>query len=163
MKESLIIIQSGDYSNDDAYERVLTYVSKKNYVGGYGMQLPPNRENAIKAFYWAEQNSNYENSRYIWHFAISLPKKTDNYEFLQFGDKIAMLFAYNYQVLYSLDLEKTHPHIHFAVNAYSYHPDHPLLSEDIFDEYMAVCLNMLQHTYPDYKARITEGRIRLDV
>lgn len=74
-----------------------------------------------------------------------------------------MLFAYNYQVLYGLDLETPYPHLHFAVNAYSYRPDHPLLSEELFDEYMATCLNILQHTYPKYKARITEERIRLDV
>ncbi len=155
MKESLIIIQPGEYSNSDAYESVLTYISKKDYVGGYGIPLPPSRNALIKSFYRIEQNSNYQNSRYLWHFVISLPTKTDNKKFLQMADNIAIQIAYHYQVVYALDLEKEHSHIHFTINAYSYQPDYPPLSEEIFENYMRTSLCILQNTYPMYQAKLT--------
>ena len=160
MKESFIIIQPGDYANTDAYECVLTYVSKKDYVGGYAIPLPPTRDNLITAFYKAEKASNYQNSRYIWHFVISLPEKVDYKKMLHMSDHIAMQMAYQYQVVYALDLQKSHPHIHFAVNAYSYHPDQPLLSEDLFEKYIAIARDILQNTFPAYRAKVTIREVK---
>ena len=155
MKNSLIIIQPGDYANSDAYESVLTYVTKKDYVGGYVIPIPPTRDSLIAAFRSAEENSDYQNSRYLWHFVISLPEKVNYKLYLQMADEIAMRFAYMYQVVYALDLQTSHPHIHFAVNAYSYHPNQSPLSEDYFDQYMQMTLVILQNTFPKYKAKLT--------
>lgn len=155
MKESLIIIQPGDYANGDAYESVLTYVSKKDYVGGYAIPIPPTKETLISAYRLAEESSDYQNSRYLWHFVISLPEKVNYKTFLQIADQIAMHIAYEYQVVYALDLQKSCPHIHFAINAYSYHPNQSPLSEDLFEKYIRTAFNILQQTYPLYKTRIT--------
>ena len=154
MSKSLIIIQPGDYANEDAYESVLTYLSKKAYVGGYAITIPPTRETLISDFRRVESASNYQTARYIWHFVISLPEKVNYKTLLQMGDQIAMYMAYQYQVVYALDLETGHPHLHFAVNTYSYQPNCEPLSEDLFERYLQVALNILQHTFPSYKAEI---------
>ena len=155
MKNSLIIIQPGDYANSDAYDAVLTYVTKKDYVGGYAIPLPPTKDSLISAFRSAEENSDYQNSRYLWHFVISVPEKVNYKLYLQMADEIAMRFAYQYQVVYALDLQTSHPHIHFAVNAYSYDPNQSPLSEDYFNQYMQMALIILQNTFPMYKAKLT--------
>lgn len=154
MSNSLIIIYTGEYSNDDAYERVLSYVSNKNYVCGYAVPVPIERNSLIASYREANENSNYETSRYIWHFTISLPEISNLGRFMSVANSIAKVFAYDYQVLYSLDLATGHPHIHFAINNYSYHPERCPLSEDLFDAYIKQSLSILQSFYPTYKAKI---------
>lgn len=154
MKKSLIVIYSGDYSNGDAYERLLTYVSKKNYVCGYGIPIPIERNYAIQSFYQAQDLSTYTCTRQLWHFTISLPDKTDLVHFMQLADHIAILFGYQYQVVYALDLEKPHAHIHFAINCYSHLPEQPPLSEELFQSYLAQSISLLQSYYPQYKASV---------
>lgn len=153
MKNSLITLYPGSYSNYDAYDNVLAYVLKKKYPCGYAIPIPIENNSIISAFRYIEENSNYQVERYIWHFTISLPETSDLTKFMSVADNIAMLFGYNYQVIYSLDVEKRHPHIHFAVNNYSYHSEVPPLSDNQFESYINQGLDILKGYYPQYQAK----------
>ena len=152
MNKSMIIIYPGSYDNTDAYESVLTYVSKKDYVFGYAIPQPLSRDSLIVSYRLAEEKSNYVGSRYIYHFTISIPSKNHLKHLLELADNIAITFGHHYQVTYSLDLETDHPHVHFAVNAYSYQPTYPYLTEGVFDIYIQDSCRLLQSYFPQYNA-----------
>ena len=75
MNNIQIIFPAGNYDNCDAYEAVLTYVSNKQFISGYGIPLPVTRNSSIISFYKAEATSKHISSRYIWHFQITFKER----------------------------------------------------------------------------------------
>lgn len=153
MKKNLIIVCAGNYSNSDAYERVLSYIVQKRYIGGYGFPFPPNRESAVREFYRCEEISDYDSTRKLWHFTISLPSlKTTT--LLHWAEAITQVFSKEYDILYGIDLDPGHYHIHFAVNTYGYFPNIPPLTSSLFHSYLLTIKQLLSATYPDRQTLI---------
>ena len=150
MKNSIIKLPAGLYSNEDVYERVLYYVSHKDYIGGYAIFPPFNTDYIVKQFQISEDTSFYSSERKIWHFIISVSNIRSHQNLLLLAERIAFLFSYNYQVLYALDLETGKYHLHFAVNAYSYHPKTEPLSDFLFLQYVEKIKVILSETFPNH-------------
>lgn len=160
-KNLLIIVCAGDYSNSDVYERVLSYIIRKDYIGGYGFPLPPEKESILSEFYRCERISDYDSDRKLWHFTISLPGlKTAT--LLRLAETITQVFAGKYDLLYGVDLEPGHYHIHFAVNTYGCFPNAPLLTPPLFHSCLLEIKHLLSTQYPNRQVEILykeEGRI----
>lgn len=154
MNNIQIIFPIGEYSNGDAYEAILTYVTSKLYPSGYGIPIPVTRDNSIIYFYKAQANSNQQSARYLWHFTINFKeKRKDLTQIMLMGQQIAYLFSSAYQVVYGLDLGTDHTHLHFAVNAYSYHPDAPVLSNELMEVYVQQMEQIIKFNYPYYQVK----------
>lgn len=161
MKKNLIIVCAGDYSNSDVYERVLSYIIRKDYIGGYGFPLPTDKESVLNEFYRCEETSDYDSNQKLWHFTISLPGMRAT-TLLHLAETITQTFAGKYDLLYGVDLEPGHYHIHFAVNVYGYFPKIPLLTPPIFHTYLLNIKQLLLTQYPNRQTEILykkEGRI----
>lgn len=148
MSDIQIIVMEGKYDNDDAYNCVLGYIGQKAYLGGYGFHYIPELS-IIEQFKMSETFSNYSGSRKIWHFVITFQQSWNHINLLEIAVQSAKLFSPDYQVLFGLDLEGTTPHLHFGVNAFSYHPDTPILSEEIMDYYLRHIQSLLSKQYPN--------------
>lgn len=148
MKPNVINVCKGEYSNSDAYESTIYYACSKNYIGGYGFPLPAAPEEIIRYFYYAQEASNFIADRSVWHFNVSIADLKNHTTYLLLADAIASLFAKNYQVLYSLDLEPGRYHLHFVVNNYSYHPDTAVLTPERFYQYNLLIEEIIQNLYP---------------
>lgn len=147
MSDIQITVMEGEYDNVDAYNRVLGYIGQKTYLGGYGFRCIPELS-IIEQFKMSETFSNYSSLRKIWHFAITFQDVWPVTTLLQIAVQTAELFSPDYQVLYALDTERT-PHLHFGINAFSYHPDSPVLSKEIMDNYLNHLHNLLSGQYPN--------------
>lgn len=146
MSDTIIKVMPGDYSNDDAYKLTLGYISDKAYIGGYGFS--PNLPlSIIEQFQLSEHYSNSANTQKMWHFAIMPYKEYNHTTLLQLAVKISFLFAPQYQILCALDLLRKGkpciPHLHFGVNAFSYHPDTPALSPELMHNYINEIQNIV--------------------
>lgn len=149
MSDIRIEVFKGDYSNEDAYELVLHYIGGKTYLGGYGFLLNESFP-IIQQFQLSEDSSKYCNpdSRKIWHFGITFLCPHDHTELLQLGVQIALEFCADYQVLYGLDTEGHGPHLHLGVNAFSYHPDTPVLTTEKMRAHIVSIQRFLSSQYP---------------
>lgn len=147
MSDIRIEALSGDYSNDDVYERLLGYISQKSYIGGYGFAYNPDIS-IIEQFRLSETYSSNSSLRKMWHFIITFSTSWNHQPLLQLADFVAKGFSLEYQVLFGLDTEQGNPHLHFGVNAFSYHPDHSVLSEEIMHDYLKQLQAFLQNHYP---------------
>ena len=47
MSDIRIETPDGSYDNEDAYNRVIGYISNKTYFGGYGFYYSPNPDSSI--------------------------------------------------------------------------------------------------------------------
>lgn len=148
MSDIQITVMAGGYDNEDVYNRVLGYIGQKAYLGGYGFRCIP-KLSIIEQFQMSETFSNYSNSRKIWHFAITFLDSWKNICLLEIAVQAAKLFSSDYQVLFALDLEGAAPHLHFGINAFSYHPDTPVLSEEIILTYLEHIKYLLSLQYPN--------------
>ena len=157
MKNSIIKLIAGSYENTDAYEGVLTYVISKDYVGGYSLNFPLERDSVISQFHSAEEYSSHFNSRMIWHFTVSIGDIRSHNKLLLLGAQIASLFADKYQVIYSLDLKPGKYHLHFAVNAYSYISCVEPLSDFYFMGYVSLISEILHTHFPTYPVKFVDG------
>ena len=146
---NIINVCAGEYSNSDAYESTIHYVYSKNYYGGYGFPVFATAEEIIKYFYYAQETSKHIADRSVWHFNVSIAGLKNHTTYLLLANAIASLFADNYQILYSLDLEPGRYHLHFVVNNYSYHPDTTLLTPERFYQYHLLIENIIRTLYPD--------------
>lgn len=154
MKTSIITKFAGTYDNPDVYDKVLTYVSQKDYIGGYALEYPLIRDSVIRQYYKAEANSLYEVDHKIWHFSVSVSDVRSHRTLLLLADKIAALFALHYQVYYALELKPGLYHLHFAVNAFSYFPMTPPLTEPTFDYYLDTVKSILSEEFPKHIPQI---------
>ena len=141
-----IEVPIGDYDTDDAYNNVLGYVSKKACIGGCGFSCNPELS-VIEQFRLSETCSQFYQPQKIWHFFITFSQKWDYNQLLKMAVSIADDFSPWHQVLFGLDEKGRNPHLHFAVNAYSYHPDYPVLSEETMKGYMKKIQNFLAFNY----------------
>lgn len=146
MSEIQIIVMEGNYANDDAYRYLLGYISQKAFLGGYGFCCKPGFT-IIEQFKMSEKYSNFSSLRKMWHFVITFQTDWKDISLLNIAVQAAQLFAPEYQILFALDLKGT-PHLHFGVNAFSYHPDSPILSKEIMDSYLKSIQERLSVQYP---------------
>lgn len=137
----------GDYENHDVYENVLNYIAKKTYAGGYGFSCIPDYP-ISEQFRMSKTCSSDSSARKMWHFIITFSASWNHQPLLQLANTVSMGFAPEYQILYGIDTEKGNTHLHFGVNAFSYHPDHPVLSEEIMLDYLTQLQTFLQSRYP---------------
>ena len=143
----------GEYSNDDAYVNVLKYLSKKAYLGGFGYS--PNLPVSIaEQFQLSELCSKADSQQKVWHFCICFSQSWDHTALLKMAVWIASTFSEKYQVMYALDLERNGkpaiPHLHFCVNAFSYHPDLPPLSKELMKQHLEMIQQELSAQYYPY-------------
>ena len=157
MKNSIIKLIAGPYENSDAYESVLTYVIKKEYIGGTSLAFPLDRDSVVTQFHYAEENSSHFSSRMIWHFTVSVGDIRNHNKLLLLGAEIASIFAPNYQVLYALDLETGKYHLHFAVNTYSIIPTVEPLSDFHFMGYVSLISKILRTYFPTHPVTFVDG------
>ena len=170
MSDIRIEVFKGDYSNDNVYEWVLGYIAKKDCIGGYGFTCNPNIP-IIEQFKRSEYYSLQENPQKIWHFCITFSWHCDYNWLLQLAVWIAKYFSPGYQVLYGLDTERSGGsysptgkyhyssknskgnalHLHFAVNAFSYHPEASVLTPEI----MHNCLKRIQENLSQMNPDLT--------
>ena len=151
MKTSTIRLEiaPGAYDNDDAYEKVIGYIMKKHVIGGYGYN-PFEIGNIIPQFELSKLTSHQTSQRNIWHFYITFSDIRNVEELYTIADMFAQLFAPHYQIIFGVDI-KGKPHLHFAVNAYSYHPDIPTLTHFLIEPIMHNILHLLHIYYPSHK------------
>ena len=143
----------GTYDNDSAYEYVLTYIHAKYLTGGYGY-YPLDIESIIHDFEKSKSHSSYKQERNIWHFAITFSPEYNHYPdffFMNLAHQVALIYCKNYQIYYSLDKDTDNPHIHFAVNAYSYHPQVEPLSNQKMEQLFHYTHSILNHIFPKTK------------
>ena len=136
MSDIRIEVFSGDYSNSDAYNRVLGYIGQKAFVFGYGFSLDPNHT-IIEQFQQSETYSFYQNPQKIWHFILTFSRRWRLDNLLNLGELISSYFKNDYQVLCGLDTLGQNPHLHFGVNAFSYNPSIPVLDHNRMKACMA--------------------------
>lgn len=147
MSDFRLEVFPGAYSNEDAYKLVLDYIKRKYYICGYGFSLSPTLS-ILQQYQHAQEYSNQTGSRLIWHFVLTFSEPWKYQTLLQLANQIAILFSEDYQVLYGLDTEGHAPHLHFGVNAFSYHPDSPILSEERLRTYLSMIEDLLLSQFP---------------
>lgn len=155
---SLIIYKKNCYTNDDAYERVITYC-QKDLIGGYLLELPLTRDSVINQFQACENNSIYYIDSKLWHFVISISDLNNSRILQSLADQIAALFCPNYQVIYGIDLDPNHYHIHFVVNAYGYTSKVPPLDLEGFEHYTHLIAILLKEKFPTHTPKIYQKEI----
>lgn len=149
MSDIRIAVMEGDYDNEDAYNRLLGYIGQKSYLGGYGFCFAPGFP-IIEQFRLSEACSSQASPRKIWHFIITFQKAWSHSCLLEIAVQAAVLFSQDYQVLFGLDTGGNgNPHLHFGVNAFSYHPDTAPLFEDRMAGYLACIQKMLSRQSPN--------------
>ena len=168
MSDIRIEVFNGDYSNDDVYERVLGYIAQKEFVSGYGFTCNQDLS-IIEQFKLSECYSSQKNPPKIWHFCITFARHQDFNWLLPMAVWIAKYFSPGYQVLYGLDMERgghsysptgtyhypsksskdNAPHLHFGVNAFSYHPEASVLTAEIMQDCMKHIQGKLSAMYPN--------------
>lgn len=147
MSDIRIELFQGNYNTRDSLYYVFNYIYKKEYVGGYGF-YSDNFQGINYQLQESIDSSSYTNDRTVWHFIISFKRASSKEELLVLANRIAFLFAPSYQIIYGLDTESTNMHLHFGVNAFSYHPDIPTLSKDTLTRYINSIEYILLQNYP---------------
>lgn len=147
MSQIIIKVIPGNYENENVYENVLLYIANKTYIGGYGFSCN-NSLSIASQFRLSETNSEKISSQKIWHFVITFSECWKHIELIQLATYVASIFAPQYQVFYGVDLIGHSPHLHFAVNAFSYHPESPVLSKDLLYNSMTHIHRTVCKLYP---------------
>lgn len=130
---------------------------------GYLLPFPLTRDNVIAQFYACEENSCSFVEPKIRHFIISVSNICNTTKWLLLAEQIASLFCPNYQIVYALDLETGHYHLHFAVNNYHYHPNGQPLSDELFQVYLKQICYILSATFPSHSVEIIRGEVNDNV
>lgn len=151
MSNIRIEVLDGNYDNDDVYNRVLGYISNKKYIGGYGFNYDISLS-IIEQFQLSEIYSMYSNEQKIWHFIVTFSSNLDHTYLLNMAVEISLIFTPTYQILFGLDAEKSpnmkcRPHLHFGVNAFSYHPQILPLTKEYMQRYMNDLQELLSRKY----------------
>lgn len=150
MSDIRIEVFNGSYDNDDAYNRLLGYVSNKSYCNGYGFNYDSSLP-IIEQFRLSEEYSEYYHNQKMWHFIITFSANLSHTYLLNMAMGVSLKFAPEYQILFGLDTKisdgRYHPHLHFAVNAFSYHPQTQTLTKDRMRGYMEDIQKFLSDRY----------------
>lgn len=119
-----IEIPEGNYTNDDAVEKVIKYIcrlDKPKQVGGMGV-FPLYVGDMIDQFLIVKQMYHKEEGKQIFHLVISFDKSlcftVD--EAMEMGYEIAAYWGYNRQVMFAVHDDTQNIHIHMAVNTVAY-------------------------------------------
>lgn len=157
MSDIRIEVYPGDYGNAEVYQKVLGYISDKAYFGGFGFS--PNLSlSIIEQFQLSEQYSKIDSQQKLWHFCITFSKAWNHTTLLKMAVWISSIFATEYQVMYALDLKRnekpTVPHLHFCVNAFSYHPNSVPLSKELLKQHMEMVQQELSTQYYPYSVTL---------
>lgn len=139
------------HTNFDAYDNALNYVFVKNYVNGYGYPCNSTANEIIDFFKIARDTSHYNQDRLLWHFTVSIKGLRKPTVYQKLGRMIAELFAPQYQVVYALDQDPGKHHLHFVVNAISYHPAVLPLNEERFELFIPYIQNIIKTAFPATK------------
>ncbi len=110
MSDIRIEAVKGSYDNDNAYNRVIGYVSNKSYFCGYGFFCHP-EISIIEQFRRSETHSNHKSVQKIWHFYITFSGRWKHDDLLNLANQITRLFSPGYQIVYGLDIDKGNPHL----------------------------------------------------
>lgn len=146
MSEIRIEVFKGDYDNGDAYNRVLGYIAHKTYIGEYGFSC--NTElSVVDQFRLSETHSINFSDRKIWHFIITFAEHWNYNSLLWIAINVSNIFAMGYQIFFGLDTDGHSPHLHFGVNAFSYHPDYPILDDERMHKKMSDIQKFLMKKY----------------
>ncbi len=148
MSDIQIIRFDGDYNDEDTYCRVLGYIAQKKYVGGFGFSCVPNLPVA-EWFRLSEIHSSYSNPEKIHHFVITFRKEWSSQSLISMAIWICYMFHEKYQSLWGADYSQGTPHLHFGINAFSYHPDIPPLRKAELDDFLKNLQKTIQQHYPD--------------
>lgn len=148
----LVKIPEGEYSNDDAINRLIGYISTDNNrpvpIGGYGF-YPVNVETAIESFNAIDSKMKDLRpcNRKVWHLIVSIKESMADYMALYIADLIALGFSMSgYCVFYGLhnldkhDKERNY-HLHFCIQCHSYSPYKPNLSMKKFFKILDLIIN----------------------
>lgn len=150
MSDIRIEVLSGAYDNDDVYERVMGYVSGKLYVNRYGFHYDKSLS-IIEQFRLSEEYSEYQNGQKMWHFIITFSSNLEHTCLLDMAMEVSLKFAADYQIMFGLDTEisngRYRPHLHFSVNAFSYHPQTQPLTKERMKVYIEEIKNFLSSRY----------------
>lgn len=151
MSDIRIEFPNGSYNNEDAYNRVIGYISNKEYIGGYGFHCDESLP-IIEQFRLSEIYSSYDNPQKIWHFWITFSSSLDHTYLLNMAVGIAGIFSQEFQVIFGLDTQdknkkRCRPHLHFGINAFSYYPDIPPLTKDKMMVYIEEISDLLRRNY----------------
>lgn len=148
MSNIRIEVMSGDYKNLDAFYNVIHYLYIKPIFGGYGFFC-----NSVKTienqFLDCVKCSDENAEKELWHFSISSHAFSDPQETFRLGHEISKIIKDHYQVIFAYDNEHGNPHLHFAINSYSYLTNHLVLSQNIFSEFLNQIHSLLHNLYPD--------------
>lgn len=151
MSDIRIEVFNGSYDNDDVYNNLLGYVSNKSYCNGYGFNYNSSLP-IIEQFRLSEEYSEYYNNQKMWHFAITFSSNLSHTYLLDMAMKVSLKFAPDYQIMFGLDTKRGNskrysPHLHFAVNAFSYHPQTQPITKDRMRGYMEDIQKFLSDRY----------------
>ena len=178
------ISSRGDYSNNDAIDKVLTYIfqyptkeapkRKPKPIHFYGFPYigyPPKIEDMIIQLKVIRQSQSSAIQRQLWHFQITFPlvfpSKYDSYFY--FADDVASIFCREYPVCYAYHKENRntknyHSHFHFVVSTSSYIPGYPPLDANKFQTYLAQIPSIAQvYGIRLYHLQSSEELQRLDL
>lgn len=113
----------GNYQNKDAIENTIQYICKPEHaisglIGGINVTAESNL--AIKQFYSVKRFFHKLDGRQVWHFIISFEKRTNKYDILRYGYKIAEHFSNKYQIIFAVHENEPNIHIHFVMNSVSF-------------------------------------------
>ena len=117
----------------------------------------------LKALFTTLNNRNtilttYKQDRNIWHFAITFSPEYNHcpdFFFMNLAQQIALIYCNDYQVYYGLDKDTDNPHIHFAVNAYSYHPQAEPLSDSKMEQLLHYAHSKITHLFSKTKVTLS--------
>jgi len=90
-----------------------------NYWGGYNFLKTPDTQNIIMQFQTLRKIYNKDNYVAMRHFVLSFSPEFDDvtpYQAAQIAERVAWIFAGEYQVIYAVHENTENPHIHFLVN-----------------------------------------------
>lgn len=135
MSDIRLEVLPGTYSNDDAYDKVLSYIFMKDSISGYGIILNDSLT-IVEQYQASEFYSIHSHQQKIWHFIITFSDHPKMPQLFHIANTTALTFVSQYQVLYGIDSTGHSTHLHFGVNAFSYHPEVPALTTDTMKQYM---------------------------
>lgn len=160
MSKFRIEIVDKRYDNEDAYQKAIHYITKPGAFTGACGVYPPDEDTAIAQFNASQEYSQVQSpdEHYLWHFYISSKYFKNAAELLQVASSIALIFSDRYQVYYGVHTDTDHIHIHFAVNAYSYHPYVPTLTIYTLIDYLHKVKSYLCQIYSTKSIEIQLGK-----
>lgn len=154
MENILIKVIPEEYADYDSAANLIRYIMSKHSPGGYGYPVPATIESITYSFHFIHESLFPGYGQRLWHFIISFNGKRSSNELLLLADQIAYIFAGNYQVIYGFDPDEGHYHLHFAVNAVSYHSGSIPLDDNIMIQYLHQINSILTGNYPSYKIKL---------